>query len=299
MEVFQEINLDLRNVSVVYREPGELPRATSTHLDHAQFALGHIAQFDLLDGHCLAGPPVKGLVDGPEGALPDAVPESLRTHSSAMSHFSQSGRTEKGKWSPWPAACSPESQRSRPRSRSDRFIQNKEAAAGCQATGRMVDAYVGPVGHACMRCMDGPCRLHLTTQNARTRRGKRKSRTGGGNGSGGCGIALGAETEDGRSSSSSSNKARRPLNLHSPSAPGPARPSPADGSVPGAACRASSRPRRRPFRLRHGGTAPRSCWGVQSFRGVSSAGPWRRPWCAIHGPGSDRCSPCPPPPSPA
>ena len=204
-----------------------------------------------------------------------------------MSHFSQSGRTEKGKWSPWPAACSPESQRSRPRSRSDRFIQNKEAAAGRQATGRMVDAYVGPVGHACMRCMDGPCRLHLTTQNARTRRGKRNSGTGGGKGSGRCGIALGADGRGG--SSSSSNKARRPLNLHSPSAPGPARPSPADGSVPGAACRATSRPRRRPFRLRHGGTAPRSCLGVQSFRGVSSAGPWRRPWCAIHGPGSDRC----------
>ena len=155
-------------------------------------------------------------------------------------------------------------------------------------------------GRACMHEMYGRAVQapsdHTKRQNSPR---EKKEQNGGANGSGRCGIALGAETEDGRSSSSSSNKARRPLNLHSPSAPGPARPSPADGSVPGAACRASSRPRRRPFRLRHGGTAPRSCWGVQSFRGVSSAGPWRRPWCAIHGPGSDRCSPCPPPPSPA
>ena len=64
-------------------------RLTSTHLDHAQLALGNVNQFDLLDGHGLASAPIEGLVDGPEGALPDAVSEALDIHSSAMSHFSQ------------------------------------------------------------------------------------------------------------------------------------------------------------------------------------------------------------------
>jgi len=92
MEVFQEIDLCLHSVSITNPPFLSCPRASSTHLNHAQLALGHINQLDLLDGHCLAGPPIKGLVDGPEGALPDAVSESLCTRWSAMSHFSQSGR---------------------------------------------------------------------------------------------------------------------------------------------------------------------------------------------------------------
>jgi hypothetical protein len=90
MEVFQEIDLCLHTVSV--RAPC-IPNTGGTHLDHTQLALGHINQFDLLDGHCLAGPPIERLVDGPEGAFPDAVSESLRSVSqSAMSHISATAR---------------------------------------------------------------------------------------------------------------------------------------------------------------------------------------------------------------
>lgn len=47
------------------------------NLDHAQLALGHVAELDLLDGHSLAGAPMDGLVDGAECALAQALSQTL------------------------------------------------------------------------------------------------------------------------------------------------------------------------------------------------------------------------------
>lgn len=46
-------------------------------LDHAQFALGQIDRLDLLYRNRLASSPVESLKDSPEGALANAVAESL------------------------------------------------------------------------------------------------------------------------------------------------------------------------------------------------------------------------------
>ncbi len=183
MEVFQEINLDLRNVSIVNPESSQ--GTTSTHLDHAQFALGHIAQFDLLDGHCLARPPIerpcRRTRRRPSRCSPRVAAHPLVSH---VSHLVQSGRTENREMEPLAGrVLSTASQRSRSRSRSRRFIQNKEAAAGRKATRTNGRCICRPGRHACAwDVWTGPCRLHLTTQNARTRRGKRNSGSGGENG---------------------------------------------------------------------------------------------------------------------
>ena len=135
-----------------------------------------------------------------------------------------------------------------------------------------------------MGCMDGPCRLHPSDHTKRPNSSREKKQRA--DRGAGMGVEQRWEPRQSPAATATTKTKRDRSNLHSPSAPGPARPSPADGSVRGAACRASwRRTRRRPCRLRHGGTAPRNCWGAQSSRGVSSAGPWRRPWCAVHGPG--------------
>lgn len=46
-------------------------------LNHEQLALGQTDRLDLLDRHGLASPPVEGFENSPEGALADAVAESL------------------------------------------------------------------------------------------------------------------------------------------------------------------------------------------------------------------------------
>jgi hypothetical protein len=113
-------------------QPLQFSDIALAYLDHAQFALGHINQFDLLNGHCLTSPPIEGLVDGPKGPLPDAVSESLRVGLSAVSHFSQIGPAVENNGG-LPAADSPDPATQLPLPQPS---SNKEPTAGRQATRR-------------------------------------------------------------------------------------------------------------------------------------------------------------------
>jgi hypothetical protein len=77
MKVLQEVDFSLQVRQLPPIPPSPV---SSAYLNHAQLALRHIHQLDLLHRHGLARSPVEGLVDGSKRAPANAIAESLRSH---------------------------------------------------------------------------------------------------------------------------------------------------------------------------------------------------------------------------